>query len=202
MDLHQVVTKSDLADILGLKVPTLNYLAFVLPDNKKYREYKISKRSGGTRTIHAPIAKLKEIQERLLQAMRPYYQARSCAHGYVEGKSIVSNAGKHVRQRLVARVDIEDFFPSITSGRIVGLFNAAPFNLPYKISILLAKLVTCFDSLPQGAPTSPIISNFICRRLDRKLSALASAYFGEFDQSFRCYPITFSSSFSSLPVLP
>jgi RNA-directed DNA polymerase len=85
----------------------------------------------------------------------------------------------HVGQRWIFGVDIADFFPSIGYRRVKGLFEAYPFGYPEPVARLLAEICCFGDSLPQGAPTSPIISNYICRAMDRDLARLAMTH--------RCY---------------
>jgi len=86
---------------------------------------------------------------------------------------VVSNAGQHVRASLILNIDILDFFPSIHFGRVKGVFQNFPFRFPENVSSLLAHLCCYNKSLPQGAPTSPILSNLICRGLDNQLQRLA-----------------------------
>jgi RNA-directed DNA polymerase len=100
-------------------------------------------------------------------------------HGFVPGKSPLSNARWHQRKEWVLKVDLADFFPSIHFGRVRGMFMAYPFGYPPDVATLLAQVCCHRNELPQGAPTSPIITNFICRRLDTELARAA--------QSERCH---------------
>lgn len=125
--------------------------------------------------ITCPVPRLKNIQRRLLHLIEEEYFPKKVVHGFVQGKSIKSNALEHVDRQFVLNVDLQDFFPSIHFGRVSGLFMAEPFNLPREVANVIAK-ICCFEKqLPQGAPTSPIISNLICRRLDSHLRRLASS---------------------------
>ena len=92
---------------------------------------------------------------------------------YINGKSIVSNAKPHAKKRYVFNLDIEDFFPSINFGRVRGLFMSYPYYLPKEAATILAQICTYENELPQGAPTSPIISNMICVKMDKQLMKLA-----------------------------
>lgn len=105
--------------------------------------------------------------------MSEYYKYRDYVHGFRNGKSIKTNAISHIRARTVLAVDIEQFFDQITFGRVFGLFRASPFSLPRPVAHAVAAICTRNGVLAQGAPTSPIISNFICRGLDRELFVLA-----------------------------
>ena len=84
-------------------------------------------------------------------------------------RSIASNAKSHVKKSAVVNLDLKDFFPSITGDRIHGLFRKDPFFFPEDVTNLLTELVCNNGTLPQGAPTSPILSNMICYRLDKQL---------------------------------
>ncbi|WP_220025589.1 reverse transcriptase domain-containing protein [Idiomarina fontislapidosi] len=147
--------------------------SFLYSKRKLYRSFEIPKKSGGMREITTPIKPLKEIQRKLKPLIEPYTSHREAAHGFIEGKSIVSNASRHVRKNFVFNLDLLDFFGSINFGRVKRLFESAPFNLPAKVATVVAQIV-CFDNqLPQGAPTSPLISNLIAFKLDGNLTALA-----------------------------
>ncbi len=122
----------------------------------------------------------------LLKAM---YTPSDYAMGFAEGRSVVSNANIHKGQNYVFNIDLKDFFPSIEQPRVWKRLQLAPFNFPEKIASLIAgmcsmKETRSFDDghqetfyvLPQGAPTSPIITNMICDTLDRRLAGLAKRF--------------------------
>ena len=170
-------TRSDLANFLGVPLQVLTKLLYGLHESKRYFQYDIPKRtSGGLRTISAPIAPLKTLQRELLPVLNELYNPRNCVHGYVHNRSFKSNAENHVGRRWLLRIDLKDFFPSITFPRIYGLFKSAPFTFSNEVAAALGKLCTYWDILPQGAPTSPILSNMICFKLDRMLMSIASAH--------------------------
>jgi len=93
--------------------------------------------------------------------------------GFTFGECIVSNARDHVGKRYVLNVDLKDFFPSIHFGRVRGMFMSYPYSLNDKVATVLAQICSLKTELPQGAPTSPIISNMICAKLDSQLIQLA-----------------------------
>ena len=167
------LTKDDVAAALGLPLRTLTYWAWALREDKRYASFEIRKRGGGPRVIHAPIKPIKDIQRQLADILLGCYRTPNQVHGFVLNRSPVTNADVHLRKHWVLRVDIDDFFPSINFGRVRGVFMAYPFNYPEDVSTLLAQISCHRNQLPQGAPTSPIISNYVCRGLDRELAKLA-----------------------------
>ncbi len=173
MTLSTVKTASDLAKLLDVKPTSLTYFAYIIPSNKKYSSFSINKKGGGSRKINSPTRGLKNIQRKLYKEIELFYSPRSCVHGYIKEKSIVTNAYAHKNQRWLGRIDIKSFYPSIHTGRVIGLFRSQPFNLPRDIAVLLAKICTHENELPQGAPTSPVISNLIARGVDSQFGVLA-----------------------------
>jgi RNA-directed DNA polymerase len=154
----------------------LTWWVWVLDERKRYYEFEIARRSGGeARIIRAPIKPIKDLQRCLLPLLAAAYQPRVHVHGFVRERSPVTNASVHRNQRWVLRIDLKDFFPSINFGRIRGLFGAHPFDYPSDVATLLAQICCHRNELPQGAPTSPMLSNLICRRLDRELAAFGNA---------------------------
>jgi retron-type reverse transcriptase len=136
-----------------------------------YAEFQIPKRSGGTRTILAPNPQLKAAQRIILRRLLGSLRAHQWAIGFERGNSIVSNALPHLRQDVVIRLDIKDFFGSIKSSRVESYFRRIGWN--DEAAALLTKLCTYRGSLPQGAPTSPRLSNLVNFRLDARLDELA-----------------------------
>lgn len=176
MTLSDIRSINDLSKLLEVEVRLITYYAY--SKSKKYKTFTIAKKSGGVRVISSPVKGLKEIQHKIYNALKPFYSPRNCVHGYVskdivKNRSIVSNAGVHENQRWLGKVDIKNFYPSIHTGRIIGLFKSSPLNLPHELALILAKLCTYQNQLPQGAPPSPILSNLVARSIDSKLTALA-----------------------------
>lgn len=151
---------------------------------KHYQVFKIKKKSGGLRVIYAPNKGLLAFQKVLNCIIQSVHQPHAKAYGFVVGKSIVDNANSHIGQQWVYNIDLKDFFPSIPSGRVYGRLLVPPFNLGNspkrkKIANAIKALTTAPFGienslvLPQGAPTSPALTNAICDQLDRKLNTLA-----------------------------
>lgn len=136
---------------------------------QKYFTFNVKKRDGSSRTINSPIGELKELQFILKEDLLKIFGTKSCVHGFVKSRNILTNAKNHLNKKILVNLDLQDFFTSIHFGRVYGLFLSKPFNFPKIIATLLAQICCCEGLLPQGAPTSPIISNFICRKLDNDL---------------------------------
>ncbi len=172
----------DLAHLLGFQAKALGYVAWGLPPAAKYTTFDIPKRSGGKRTINAPVAKLKLAQRRLCTLLQHCEKEiedglrvkRRLAHGFKKEHSILTNADVHRGQRFVLNFDLEDFFGTIHFGRVRGFFiTNRRFELNVDIATLIAQLACHEDKLPQGSPTSPVISNLIGNILDIRLAKLA-----------------------------
>lgn len=173
VELPDFHSRAALAELLGLPTQKLNWWLQGFPIDKRYRHFAVAKRGKGQRQIAAPIAPIKEMQRRLATALTAAYRAPAHVHGFTLGRSPQTNAAVHVNQRWVFGIDLEDFFPTITERRVRGMFEAFPFEYSKEIATLLARLCCHRDCLPQGAPSSPIISNYICRGMDRQLAELA-----------------------------
>jgi RNA-directed DNA polymerase len=157
-----------------------------------YVRYVVPKRTGGRRVILAPKRELKSLQRRALADLVGKVPIAPAAHGFVPGRSITTNARPHVGKRVVIRLDLKDFFPSITFPRVRGVFIAHGYS--FAVASTLALLCTEYDReqfdregerfyvsvgprhLVQGAPTSPALANLVAWRLDRRLTGLAARY--------------------------
>jgi len=174
---------SDLADLLQFKPHALSYILFKLPAAGKYKTFEIPKRNGGTRAIKAPIDALKLVQQRLsmlLQDCADEINKRTgredrVAHGFKRRKSIITNAREHRNRRYVFNIDLEDFFPSINFGRVRGYFiRDRHFALNAAVATVIAQIACHENTLPQGSPCSPVVSNLIAHVLDMHLVRLSS----------------------------
>lgn len=172
-------SRADLADLLETELKNLTYICYGLSDKVKYSTFSIDKKSGGKREITAPELPLKTIQKKLANLLQSCYNEitdinASPSHGYVKGKSIITNALSHKKQRFVINLDLEDFFKTITFPRIFGfLTKNNHFKLNKEVASTIAHLACYNGYLAQGAPSSPIISNLISNILDVRLSTFA-----------------------------
>jgi uncharacterized protein (TIGR03067 family) len=137
-----------------------------------YRELTVPKRSGGQRRLCVPDDVLKAVQRQILHRLLRRLKVHPAATGFRRGQSIVTHARRHVGQAVVVRLDVQDFFPSTTAGRVYAYFRAIGWNRP--AARRLTELCTYRGGLPQGAPSSPCLSNLLNYRIDSRLTAMAA----------------------------
>lgn len=178
-----------------------NQLAKLIYPSPQYHSFTIPKKTGGQRIINAPAKKIKNIQWEVLKLIQSSYPSvKPPVHGFAKKRSIVTNAEQHLGKNFIFNIDLKDFFPSIHFGRVRGVFLQKPFEFPIEIATVLAHICCKNGKLPQGAPTSPIISNLICRLLDRELQSLAKKHRATYTRY--CDDITFSFSNKTPNSLP
>jgi RNA-directed DNA polymerase len=166
-------TRQQFASWLGVTDRDLRFVLYVLDSDRKYRSFKIKKRNGSDRLIEAPHPALKILQRKLLAVLSEIAPASGIAKGYVRGRSTIDHAWLHRHRKFIVLADLQQFFPTITFPRVRGALLAKPFSLNSAVATCVAQLCCKDGVLPQGAPTSPVLSNLICRSLDHKLLALA-----------------------------
>ena len=204
--LPAIVTVADLAEWLSLTVGELRWFADLgamthRPDRLKlshYRYHVLAKGGGRLRLLEAPKYRLKLMQRQILRQILEPIPPHPAAHGFLHGRSIKTFVAPHVGQRVVLRMDLQDFFPTINGVRIQALFRTMGY--PEEVADLLGGICTTqsphwawadsppgldprrrFDArqpyarphLPQGAPTSPALANLCTWRIDRRLTGLA-----------------------------
>ncbi|HJL02962.1 MAG TPA: reverse transcriptase family protein [Polyangiaceae bacterium LLY-WYZ-15_(1-7)] len=190
-DLPPLKDQHALAEALAIDIPTLRWLCYhrEVDTGTHYRRWTIPKRSGGERLISAPKPTLMRCQRWIAQHVTERLPIHGAAHGFVPGRGTLTNAAAHAGAKTVVKLDLKDFYPTLTLPRVKGLFRKAGYG--EQTATLLALLCTEAPreemvirgerryvaigdrSLPQGAPTSPSITNAICLRLDARLTGLA-----------------------------
>jgi retron-type reverse transcriptase len=186
-----------LADVRGLeRTVTAERL-------RNYRYAAVPRRSGLPRVIEAPKLKLKEVQRWILREILGHVPVHQAARGFTRGRSVFDHAQTHAGQPWVLRLDLADFFASVSAGRVWGVFRTLGYEPA--VAHVLTGLTTntvpehvwqvvhdaaasagvqrrfrlgrqlATPHLPQGAPTSPALANLAAFRLDRRLSGLAAS---------------------------
>jgi RNA-directed DNA polymerase len=193
-ELPAIDSPQQLAELLGLSMSDLRWLAYHRDAATMihYYRFTIPKRDGSPRPIWAPLPKLKAVQHWILRNIVERLPVHGAAHGFLPGRSILTNATVHNNPKTVLKMDVKDFFPTVTLPRVKGVFRNAGYR--EQVATLLALL--CTESpreivdldgkryyvalgprcLPQGAPTSPGLTNTLCLRMDRRLTGLAKLY--------------------------
>jgi len=138
-----------------------------------YGEFSIPKNSGGIRTILSPVPSLMVIQKWIKINILDKIPLSSAAHGFVSQRSVVTFAKEHAGQDALLHLDIRNFFQSVSLKNIYGIFRKVGY--PPNVSLYLSKICTYNEALPQGAPTSPGLSNIYFVALDKRFLGLASA---------------------------
>lgn len=205
-----------LRELLGIK--SEKQLGFMLlatdrADPSPYHTFTIPKKTGGYRRIAAPNPQLRAVQQKILAKILAPVPVHDAAHGYVAGRSTVTNAAPHVGKAVLIKFDLANFFDTIDYWRVVGLFASFGYGLgdlafrasddDAEVAPTLARLC-CYTQrsnqsriayTPQGAPTSPAISNLVCRTLDKRLEHLAKKLGGDYTR----YADDLTFSFDNLP---
>ena len=135
--------------------------------HKYYFKHFIPKQTGGHRVIYEPNSTLKKVQRRINNGILKKIQISDYAFAYVSGRNILSNARPHVGNPILLKLDIHHFFDNIHFDSVFGIFRNEGHSIEF--SRLIAGLVTIDDFLPQGAPTSPAISNIYLKKFDEEI---------------------------------
>lgn len=165
----ELVDEDKLLAHLGLSAKELKKIWWYRA--RMYHQFSIAKGKGRTRQITAPDRRLKILQSKLAALLNQLYRIRNPVHGFVPKRSTKTNAEAHGRRRFVVNLDLQDFFPTITENRVVGLLMS--LSVDTRVAETVARLCCVNNHLPQGAPTSPMLSNMICYRLDSELLRIA-----------------------------
>ncbi len=190
-DLPVLAKPADVAQAMAISIPRLRWLAFhnEAATRTHYVRFTVPKRSGGTRELACPHRSLRACQEWILRQILDKVPVHQAAHGFVRGRSTATNAAGHAGCEVIVNTDLKDFFPSITVARVMGIFRELGYS-PAVATILgllttecprrtvtyagnVYHVATGPRALPQGACTSPALSNLVARRLDARLSGLA-----------------------------
>lgn len=190
-DLPLLADAAAIATAMGLSIGELRYLTFsrAVSKTNHYKRFELPKKTGGVRVISAPMRRMKNAQYWVLLNILNKVSLHDAAHGFVAQRSIVSNASPHVGADVVINMDLKDFFPTITYPRVKGVFRKLGYSESAATIFALLSTEPRVDEvmldderwfvadgerfLPQGAPTSPAITNILCEKLDKRLQGLA-----------------------------
>ncbi|XZF13325.1 reverse transcriptase family protein [Chitinophagaceae bacterium MMS25-I14] len=181
-----------LAESMQTDIASLRYLLYQRKVSRinHYHVFEVPKKSGGKRLISAPKKRLKNLQQWVLTTILDRIPVNDHIHGFTRQRSIVTNAQPHLKKDIVINMDLKDFFPTITYGRVKGLFHKLGYS--EQLATIFALICTQPETeevemdgvryyvqkghrfLPQGSPASPAISNLIAYRLDKKVQGLAA----------------------------
>lgn len=161
----KTITVQDLVTLF--QISEAHLYKFTNAPHHYYRNFSISKHSGGTRTIEAPTPLLKRIQLQILKHFLEPHPVSRFAKAYKKGSSLKDMARFHVDQHLVLRIDLKDFFGSLKEASVFRFFRQQGYS--EVVTVILTKLTTLRGSLPQGAPTSPALSNLLMQKVDGKI---------------------------------
>ncbi len=180
-----------LATAIGISLNELRFLSFSRKTStvSHYKRFYLAKKTGGKRLISAPMPRLKAVQHWILEHILYKVPLHDAAHGFALDRSIKTNARPHLQADIVVNIDVKNFFPTISYRRTKGMFKKLGYS--EQIATILGLICTepevdevVMDGktyfidkserfLPQGAPTSPAITNIICYRLDKRLEGMA-----------------------------
>jgi RNA-directed DNA polymerase len=192
--LKYISTHRALAQSMGITIGELRFLAYGRKVSKisHYRRFLMPKKRGGHRLISAPMPRLKQAQHWILVQILEKVSMHEAAHGFRKERSILTNAAPHCGSPLVINLDLRDFFPNVSWKRVYGFFVALGYSR--SIATIFAQLcteppieeveldgetwqvATGVRHLPQGAPTSPAITNLLCRRMDARMTGIAGKH--------------------------
>ena len=193
-NLFVIKSAKDLANKMGVPLKELRFLTYTqkLSPTINYVHFKMVKKTGGFREISAPKPRLKRLQYWILENILNKVAVCDEAHGFVSNRSIVTNATPHIGKAVVINCDLENFFPTLDYPRVKGLFKSLGYSA--EVATILAILTTEAETkevvldgeklylytgkryLPQGSPASPMITNLICRKLDKRMKSVAHMF--------------------------
>jgi len=193
----------EMAEILK-KLNIDEYIFFnILSNNKKFYEIKkITKKSGKLRILHVPCNILKLLQryilENILYPKIDIINFNSCVTGFIKDKSTKDNAFEHLNKKYLIKIDIKDFFPSISRYMIFKILERQ-LKISYKEAYLYSKIVTYDGILPQGGITSPFISNMCLYKFDCRITSLIKSInkYEKIDGSYTRFADDLTFSFNS-----
>lgn len=186
--MHNIQTVAQLAH--ALQSSEFELLRYIYRVEEFYTRFRKKKSTGDTRLVAAPRKPLKQVQKAIVKKFLADIPLPDECTGFRPGMSILTNALPHCQKRFVFNTDIEDFFGSISSERVLGLYLRLGFSFP--VSCVLTELTTYIGCLPQGAPSSPYLANLIAYSMDADLAEFCAG--NEWNYTRYCDDITISGN--------
>ena len=169
--LPDIENNSELSEHIRLSTTKINHLYY--NTSKYYKTVLIQKSNGTMRELECPSSDLKAVQRWILTEILDKLRLHKSATAFRKGASILSNAVLHTQSKYLVNMDIESFFTSIPAWRVARVFSSVGYGTT--MAGILTRFCTVNDHLPQGAPTSPMLANHVCWRIDRRIDAYTSA---------------------------
>ena len=201
MNIKNIATRNEFADYLNIKRKTLTYVLYEAGVNSFYQSFDIPKKDGSARHIYAPTGVLKTIQKKLADALYDYQKSiksetnikTNISHAFEKEKGIITNAQIHRNKRYIICLDLKDYFESFHFGRVMGFFeNNRNYKLSHEVAVIIAQIACYNGFLPQGAPSSPVITNLISQIMDSHLLKICKKY--HLDYTRYADDLTFSTN--------
>lgn len=198
---YNIKNRRELATVLGIPLKKLTYILYKKGVDSYYETFEVPKRNGGVRIINASNGDLKTLQKNIANILYEHQRIYNkdhmikskISHGFEKNKGIITNAEIHRNKFFVINMDIKDFFESFHFGRVKGFFNKnKAFKMSNEVAIIISQITCLNGKLPQGAPTSPIITNLICNILDMRILSVCRKY--KLDYSRYADDLTFSTN--------
>ena len=170
---RKLKTREDVASLIGISDRSLRYFLYKRRPENLYAQFSIPKGNGDVRIISAPEKAWREVQRKLAKILSEIYEPKVCAYGFIKKRNHIANAENHTHRQIILNIDLKDFFNQIHFGRIRGMLMNKPYSIGREAAITIAQIACLNGRLPQGAPTSPVLSNMICAPLDNAMMRLA-----------------------------
>lgn len=165
----ELADEASLLAYLGLGADELKKIWYYR--GRMYEHFSLIKGPNKVRLISAPDKRLKFLQRKLADKLNELYRPRKPVHGFVFARSVKTNALAHLHRRFIVNIDLKEFFPTISQNRVEGMLSS--LGIDARVAEIIARICCNNGHLPQGAPSSPVLSNMICFRLDKKLMGIA-----------------------------
>lgn len=194
-DLQAAAGYADLAPLFKIGVERLKANLYA---GVGYTSFTIPKKSGGARKIDAPNKTRRLLQRSLVTVLNDVYKPNPHVYGFVIGKCVAKNALRHVGRKTIINIDLQDFFNSISFKRVRGVFLARPFSLNWSVANIVGQICCHEGKLPAGGITSPVLSNIVMARMDKRLAAFARKHGGIYTRYADDLTISFDRPVSQL----